>query len=620
MMASAVRLCLLGLLCAVPCACHPFICSEPSGGCPTGNEARSSGLRRLKAERDTHPLKGFKDAHPSLAQAITETCEPASRARPSDVVPDEWSVCMRRGKSMADDLLRFHPVKDGTRFSRKDVMRVVKLLNPKIHLFGVWARVEDGVLTQFGEVGKGWTVMAMVTHWAAFNAFAADLGAFAGKTFEMVALVGDGCMADPFIYPNVKDDPYTHLPLASYSKSKECDHHIVVPTSPWLHTFVLPSPMPRWDELNNTAFFRGSLYPQSPLRAALGFISALGLVKDTDFAFSGCGDKCLRFASRFHSDPQTPYFHNMPDNKTMCRTGMGCSSGYADQTHYKPLMVTDGIGAVTRFFNFFAAPGVVVSLESEYEQFFSKDVVPMVHYIELNSSLASFKDSLTQGLQWLRENDAAAEEMSRQAALYFKEHLTVRNQVRSLQLFAALMSRVWDDSHYTPVPARANGTDPNTLADDFQIYRKGTPSTGLSCSTARQYMTRVQGHLNAPYQNGCGSLSGTERMSAHRAGKDASSATALPATVKPEPRVPSATPMPNGVAAGTPDVLSTPLQPKSCGMAVPFWLLLSGILLVTARMRPSRSAMLGIFAATIVLGLSVSGGAMRGSLDFTWTC
>ena len=505
----------LGLCLCVPSTVPlPLQCTGRPDGCDTPEEAIKLGRARIEAEKGTDPFEGFE--RDDLKEAVLEACASANRTRPHDLVHDEYTICLRRGRRTAEDLLRHRTVREHRVFDANSAISLRKVFNgiPKTvnathdektqDSLGVWFNVKNGVVDGMSVVGGQRFADPATNHFISYVAWCASLGAFQGKTFQFIGTVSDGCLLDPFLEEKggkrtVDLDPYDFLPILSYSRSKKCMHHTVIPTTPWLHAFPKPMNTLAWSELKDKAIWRGSLNHED--RGVLVVAGMMQLVKDADFAIAGgeCSKNCQRRIGGMRES--TPFMKKMPnDMSKVCSTSGVCSNTFLDQLAYKPLVVMDGIGAVTRFQNFFSAPGVVVEIKSHYEVFFSEDVVPFVHYIGVSNNLTELPASLNAGLSWLRDNDADAEEMSSVATLFHDTHLTFIHTARAMQIYASLMHTLWDP---TPSPTPNKWERENTWLD-FQT--KSNVTTGLDCDTFLSWFAMDYPNKQPPfpYKQGCG--------------------------------------------------------------------------------------------------------------------
>ena len=501
----------LGLCLCVPSTVPlPLQCTGRPDGCDTPEEAIKLGRARIEAEKASHPFEGFE--RDDLKEAVLHACAFANRTRPHDFVHDEHSLCLRRGRRTAEHLMRFSTVKSHKKYTKNDVIKLRSEFSTQPSL-GTWYRIEDGVVVGQSAIGQTTGGEAATDHMGAFIAYCASLGTFAGTTFEFVATVGDGCLGDPLMM-SVRGSPeealeqrLMYFPITSYSKAEECDHHVVVPTTPWLHSYHNP-PSPAWKDLKETAIFRGDL--NTPLRGLLAFVSHLKLVEDMDFKIQAnkCDGPCKVFYKKYRD---VDYLKEMKGVDEVCKPdteGGVCATSPVKHPLHKAIIVTDGIGAVTRFPAYFSAPGLNVEIKSKYEMYFSKDVLPFVHYVGVTSEIPLLPEGLNLGLKWIRGNDAEAQAMSLAATAFSDTHLTYRSRALTMRVFANLMDALWDDS----VPPAVSKANSNAWASEY----KGTAETGVNCDTwktwwAKRNPERASG-MTHPYREGCMSVAGTERV------------------------------------------------------------------------------------------------------------
>ena len=438
-------------------------------------------------------------------------------------VPDERAVCFDRGARLARDLGRFQAAGERRTFGRRDVAKAAAMFDAPgeggEQSLGLWVRVDDGLVVDYRVLGRlPWTD-AVVSHALAFLAYAHRLGAFAGRTFEFVATLRDTCEDDPLARRMNESARYAEgIPILSYSRllnRSACGHHVPVPVTPWIHSYWQSdwSSPTDWRRLANTAVFRGEY--NNVRRLQLAVLSQVGLI-DADVeltcavapedAAARCAADVAALSAVRNALPPSVLLHpsflrrlcdpadiaarmeagrrkgadpanagerrkriqwrnrGRRRNETVCG---GAFDQAFDQTEYKYLLVPEGTGGVQRLGRFLAASGVVVSVGEEYEQFFTEDLQPFVHYAVAETALHRTPVSLNATLEWLRRNDGEAADISARASLFYARHVSSRAKARYFQLFAALYAARWDDTK----PAAAadgggNATGAAAGADD----------------------------------------------------------------------------------------------------------------------------------------------------------
>eukprot|EP00754_Rhynchopus_humris_P030409 Rhum_TRINITY_DN15270_c0_g1::Rhum_TRINITY_DN15270_c0_g1_i3::g.147244::m.147244 len=324
------------------------------------------------------PLEGWEHA---LRERVVQLCSGASKEGESLGVPSDWKVCLLRGRALAEDLSRFTVVKGGKKFSRLDVLRLRREFVKRPGSFGVWVRVEKGKVIRHESFGDRQKFEYTKDHMLAYLAVCAESGVFSKEmTFEFVTTTGDECQASPLRGPS-----FDFLPILSYSRDGRCPNHILVPTTPWIHDYYVPVPRPTWESLNETGVFAGAGWGTAPERTHLAALSHLKLIPHLDASIHGrWGGDCpgiLTSLKRRHK-----YLAEVDVNE-LCQPVEkgGMFKGDVDQWQYKYLISMDGVGAVTRFSQHHKAPGVVVEVESRYEQHYTPDVQPFVTFVRVSN-------------------------------------------------------------------------------------------------------------------------------------------------------------------------------------------------------------------------------------------
>eukprot|EP00754_Rhynchopus_humris_P003455 Rhum_TRINITY_DN11810_c1_g1::Rhum_TRINITY_DN11810_c1_g1_i1::g.47214::m.47214 len=434
-------------------------------------------------------------------------------------VPDERTICFERGARVARDLGRFRAAGVQRTFGRRDVARAAAMFDAPgaggERSLGLWVRVDDGQVVDYKVLGRlPWTD-AVVSHALAFLAYAHKLGAFAGHTFEFVATLRDTCEDDPLARRMNESARYAEgVPILSYSRllnRSACGHHVPVPVTPWIHSYWQSdwSSPTEWRRLANTAVFRGEY--NNVRRLQLAVLSQVGLL-DADVeltcamapedAASRCTADVAALSAVRNALPPSVLLHpsflqrlcdpadiaarieagrskgadpanagerrrriqwrnrGRRRNETVCG---GAFDQAFDQTEFKYLLVPEGTGGVQRLGRYLAAPGVVVSVGEEYEQFFTEDLRPFVHYVAAEAPLHRTPVSLNATLEWLRRNDGEAADISTRASLFYARHVSSRAKARFFQLFAALYAARWNDTK--PAAPAAAGGNATTGAD-----------------------------------------------------------------------------------------------------------------------------------------------------------
>eukprot|EP00754_Rhynchopus_humris_P030405 Rhum_TRINITY_DN15270_c0_g1::Rhum_TRINITY_DN15270_c0_g1_i1::g.147237::m.147237 len=381
------------------------------------------------------PLEGWEHA---LRERVVQLCSGASKEGESLGVPSDWKVCLLRGRALAEDLSRFTVVKGGKKFSRLDVLRLRREYNRRKDSFGVWVRVEKGKVIRHESFGDRQKFEYTKDHMLAYLAVCAESGVFSKEmTFEFVTTTGDECQLSPLGKTQTAPNSYfDFLPILSYSRDGRCPNHILVPTTPWIHDYYVPVPRPTWESLNETGVFAGAGWGTAPERTHLAALSHLKLIPHLDASIHGrWGGSCHRILADLKT--RNAYLADA-DVNALCQPVEkgGMFKGDVDQWQYKYLISMDGVGAVTRFSQHHKAPGVVVEVESKYEQYYTPDVQPFVTFVRVSNREAELLPSMRAALGWLRGNDAAARNMSETAQKYYERHLTTRSKMQYFQLFA----------------------------------------------------------------------------------------------------------------------------------------------------------------------------------------
>ena len=468
---------------------------------------RAAGLRRAEEEhRVNDPLGSWVHNDRSI---IEKVCSQADTEERKVGVPDEREVCLKRGAALSADLRRFAP-KNGN-FSRQDVTDLIDLAKTVYNkVFLVWVRIEDGKAVDYRGVGgmlddSPPIGVQVILHHISFVAMTQKLGGFAaGQTFEYFAAVYDKCEGSPYRALDMPlSEAFQHIPILGYARNENCPNHILVPTTPWINLYSPPLTI-EWSHLKPIAVFRGSNYRLK--RTLIAFSSALAAVGHPQGLFLDARVRCV------------------PEKmKAVCRTTVAqlreagaidvpveemCTDEviaavcfdpdmmvtYEQRTH-RYLLSIDGIGAVDRTARYMFEPGVVVEVGTEFEQYFTNDVMPYVHYAAIDNEIDRALPQLNVTLAWLRDNDDVAHHISNVATQYATRHLTDRSQARYFQLFAALYSSRWDDMHSVhPFPALPLSATTTPEAVERGRREMGGP---FGCSTMVQHY-REYYHIHKP--------------------------------------------------------------------------------------------------------------------------
>ena len=466
------------------------LAAESGSGCLTEQcveEAREAGLARAREiHSQDNPLQGWDDgAGGRVARAIHGSCDGEDRGGDAVGVPSEWKVCMLRGRMLANDLKRFKVVREGGRFGRLDMLRLRKEFLRRTDKFGLWVRVEEGVVVAFEWLGKRQFIDPAKAHLINFLSLAASTQVFSkAHTFEFVSLAGDACDYDPLVDdPKLRvEDYYAFAPMLKYSRDAvRCPHHIVVPVTPWVHVTSYHPPPPsaeQWAALDQEAAFAGTPFPQAPERTLLAIISHLKLMDGVRFTVRQCQNYCANMVD-VAKKAGVSYVQSL-SAADICKPvpeGGMCKDGVNQMSH-KYLTSADGIGAAARLAEYLQAPGVVVELQRRHQWFFDDDLIPFVTYAVVSRELPKVLDSYKVVLSWLRKHDDVARNISNTATEYYNRHMTLKKRLRYFQLFAAVYNEHWDDSD--SLKNKLQEVDPlNTvLGNDY----KG-PDPGLNCAT-----------------------------------------------------------------------------------------------------------------------------------------
>ena len=91
------------------------------------------------------------------------------------------------------------------------------------------------------------------------------------------------------------------------------------------------------------------------------------------------------------------------------------------QQNYKYIVVPDGNSGTYGYYWVLASGSVPLKQESDYIQYFEKDLVEFVHYVPIKRD---FSD-LYEKIQWLKDNDDKAYIIAQNARNYAKKHFTL---------------------------------------------------------------------------------------------------------------------------------------------------------------------------------------------------
>ena len=447
-----VSQCLVLLLLWQSSAAYPIMGSEPSedgieedpkAHLQQLDEQRRAGVLRAEREDGDDPLAWDAPERATVARV----CSTAPRSGQSVGVPSEWAMCVRRGRRLVQEMSKWKDT-----FSQVDVARLAGLFErDERRAYGVWVRIEQGVAVDYEVIGPWQWQQGRLQMHLAFVSLCQRLGAFGNATFEYITTIMDGCENDPLLLQQVPPQRYyEYLPVLSYSRDvRFCPHHILVPTVPWIHAYPKP-PEVAWEKLHARAVFGGSYFNVKRFHAAA--LGQVGALKGNDIQVrcprrTYCVDDVLRYKKK-------GWLPDATDLSICDKTGPGtmCMNNPFEQTGYKYLLAIDGVGAVDRFQEFFAYSGVAIDVGTDYEQYYSDDIIPFVHYANCSSDPRKLEHSLSKVLEWLKQNDAAAHEMSNTAQKYMI-HMGTQAKARYFQLFAALFADKWQDkpreSHHT---------------------------------------------------------------------------------------------------------------------------------------------------------------------------
>eukprot|EP01061_Rhynchopus_euleeides_P032816 TRINITY_DN5461_c0_g1_i4.p1 TRINITY_DN5461_c0_g1~~TRINITY_DN5461_c0_g1_i4.p1 ORF type:complete len:642 (+),score=209.80 TRINITY_DN5461_c0_g1_i4:208-1926(+) len=445
--------------------------------------ARREGLARAEREYRTDPLEGWD--HPDR-KIVAEVCEQADTGDGRPGVPDERHVCRQRGRALSKDLQKFNRQV----FTRSDVDEMIELANKKAESsFLVWVRVEKGKAVDYRAVGhlldddKAIGVQSLLHH-IGLVAMVQKLGGFAkSQTFEYVTTVYDKCDGSPLLANGIAPaDTLSYLPILGYSRHAECPANIVVPTVPWANWYTEPLTIP-WERLREPAIFRASWYRDK--RAHVAMASAAGLLDGVD-AKVRCRPNAAEACDRLLTDLKKK--HGLPADLNLsraCNLSALCSQGNYEQRSHKYMIAVDGIGAVDRTYFYMKESGVVVEVGTEFEQFFTDDVINFVHYVTLDREVERTVPQINAALAWLRSHDEEGRDIAETSTAYAQRHLTTRASARYFQLYAALWASRWNDSESNrPLPHIEQGPRLTEAAKQRGRREVGGP---FGCSTMEQH-------------------------------------------------------------------------------------------------------------------------------------
>ena len=198
------------------------------------------------------------------------------------------------------------------------------------------------------------------------------------------------------------------FPIFSWNKDYSRSYDILVPWIQFLWSWkrkLSLHKIPKWNEKKSKAVFRGSTtggiytldnYKSLPRSMIVDFCQNNTNICDAKFT------KIVQATKTASAG----ILHDF---------GLGEALDLYQEAHYKYIILPDGNGApASRSAKYFFTKSVILKHETEYQEFFYGNLRPFVHYVPLSSTLAD----LEQKLDWLTNNDAAAERIAENAFQY----------------------------------------------------------------------------------------------------------------------------------------------------------------------------------------------------------
>ena len=446
------------LLCCSSVQCVPTV--EPSTeGLARIEQRRKEGLARWERERSTDYLKDpIFTADPDRLDVVKYAC---------DGVADEeekW-MCHKRGAVLA------HRMRMYKSYGRKDSDAIMK---------GYHNRDNSGVRVYIvkGEIVKAEHIRGFTDQDELYMTMALEKVIEAQRvgtiredmTFDFIMLFTDEAVCqDPTSTSTLgKALPNSPVfPIVRQSRpNTECPYHMPLPLITVLQGFP-PTPTDAeivpWKDTNPQAIFRGTYFNDE--RVMLALLTVTGMVDKLDayivgtpfygrppvYQPSNSVVQCNAFVNRPSADPESSAVRVRSalagDAARVCNPGRRSVWGrHADvklmQSSRYPLAV-DGVGAVLRFPHLLAGSGVVLGLQTRYEEYWFTDLIPYVHYVPITPDFDKMQQNLTDSLAWLEANPVEAEKIAREGRRWVLKHKTMRTDQRQWKLYLNFLNDRW---------------------------------------------------------------------------------------------------------------------------------------------------------------------------------
>eukprot|EP00754_Rhynchopus_humris_P019865 Rhum_TRINITY_DN14668_c14_g1::Rhum_TRINITY_DN14668_c14_g1_i1::g.109338::m.109338 len=438
--------------------CAPTVEPSPEGLARI-EQRRKEGLARWERERSTDYLKDpIFTADPDRLDVVKYAC---------DGVADEeekW-MCHKRGAVLANRMRMYKS------YGRKDSDAIVK---------GYHNRDNSGVRVYIvkGEIVKAEHIRGFTDQDELYLTMALEKVIEAQRvgtiredmTFDFIMLFTDEAVCqDPTSTSTLgKALPNSPVfPIVRQSRpNTECPYHMPLPLITVLQGFP-PTPTDAeivpWKDTNPQAVFRGTYFNDE--RVMLALLTISGMVDKLDayivgtpfygrppvYQPSNSVVQCNAFVNRPSADPESSAVRIRNalggDAARVCNPGRRSVWGRAaDVRHMQrsryPLAV-DGVGAVLRFPHLLAGSGVVLGLQTRYEEYWFTDLIPYVHYVPITPDFDKMQQNLTDSLAWLEANPVEAEKIAREGRRWVLKHKTMRTDQRQWKLYLNFLNDRW---------------------------------------------------------------------------------------------------------------------------------------------------------------------------------